>query len=35
MEFKWTTVQRILRGEKMLAELSREFDVTSSWTPSG
>jgi transposase-like protein len=29
-EFKQTTVQRILTGEKTLAELSRELDISPS-----
>ena len=29
-EFKRTTVQRILTGEKTLAELSRELDISPS-----
>jgi transposase-like protein len=29
-EFKRTTVQRILTGEKILAELSREHDISPS-----
>jgi transposase-like protein len=31
-EFKRTTVQRILTGEKTLAELSREVDIAASVT---
>jgi transposase-like protein len=30
MELKRTTVQRILTGEKTLAELSRELDISPS-----
>jgi transposase-like protein len=29
-EFKWTTVQRILTGEKIVAELGRELDIAPS-----